>query len=82
MPRTYKAILKGSRVNWTGEAPKLERPVHVQITVMEEAPAGRGDRMAEALRKLAKANAFSTVADPSEWQRETRADRPLPGRDK
>jgi hypothetical protein len=37
--------------------------------------------MAEALEKLAASDAFSEISDPSEWQREIRKDRPLPGRE-
>jgi hypothetical protein len=37
--------------------------------------------MADALSKLADVGAFSGVDDPSEWQREIRQDRSLPGRD-
>ena len=47
----------------------------------ELASASAGGRMAEALEKLAASDAFSEISDPSEWQREIRKDRPLPGRD-
>lgn len=33
------------------------------------------------IRKLQDINAFSSIKDPSAWQREIRKDRPLPGRD-
>jgi hypothetical protein len=37
--------------------------------------------MAEALERLAAADALSRIEDPVEWQREIRKDRPLPGRE-
>ena len=80
MPRTYEAILKGNRVNWTGDAPEGKKPVRVHITLVEEEDAARGEKMAAALAKLAQANAFSAIANPAAWQREIRQDRPLPGR--
>lgn len=54
-------------------------------TIQEDAAASpdqttRGVRMAEALERLAATNAVEEIADPSEWQREQREERPLPGR--
>lgn len=43
--------------------------------------AARGEKMAEALAKLAKVNAFSDIKDPVQWQRDIRRDRVLPGRE-
>jgi hypothetical protein len=37
--------------------------------------------IASILNRLAAANACAEIADPSQWQREIRGDRPLPGRD-
>jgi hypothetical protein len=53
------------------------------VTILEEEATGerRGGQMAEALSKLAESGAFSAIDDPSEWQREIRQDRPLPGRE-
>jgi hypothetical protein len=48
---------------------------------MSNPSAGDGQRMAAALEKLASSGAFSELSDPSKWQRETRKDRPLPGRE-
>jgi hypothetical protein len=84
MSESYKAILKGNRLEWTDTAPSdLAGEQQVEVTILDEAD-GLGDRrrrMAEALEKLAAADAFSEIADPVEWQREIRKDRPLPGRE-
>ena len=85
MPHTYKAILKGDRVQWLGDAPDTNGGIPVQITVVESPPlddaAARGAAMAAALQKLAEAGGIPTIPDPVAWQREIRKDRPLPGRD-
>ncbi len=39
-----------------------------------------GAKMAAALGKLAQINAFSTIKNPVEWQRQIRKDRKLPNR--
>jgi hypothetical protein len=91
MLRTYRAILRGDRVEWGDDAPvpmPPERAIPVHITLLEEAggegeladPAVRGQRMAEVLEQLAAINAFAHIDDPVAWQREIRRDRPLPGR--
>jgi hypothetical protein len=85
MLRTYEGVLEEGRVEWIGEEePAADRPLRVHVTVLEEEPTKReqrGQRMADALSKLADVGAFSGVDDPSEWQREIRQDRSLPGRD-
>jgi len=89
MLRTYKAILRGNRLEWSGEVPeqvKSEQPLEVHVTILQDTAASseviaQGKRMAEALEKLAAAHAFSDIVDPSAWQREQRRDRPLPGRE-
>ncbi len=40
----------------------------------------RGERIKDLLNQLAKTKAFSDITDPVAWQRNTREDRPLPGR--
>lgn len=85
MLRTYEGILEGDRVRWAGEdVPATNRPLRVHVTVLEEETERekRGQKMADALSKLAESGAFSEVEDPSAWQREIRRDRPLPGRDR
>lgn len=84
MLQTYEGVLEGDRLRWAGEkAPSTDRPLRVRVTILEEEPPQeeRGQQMAEALSKLAESGAFGEIDDPSEWQREIRQDRPLPGRD-
>ena len=95
MSRSYSGILEGDRVRWTGAAPAERGPVRVNVTVVGPATGNaagdpthsgngdgeRGRRMAEALAALADSGTFSGVTDPRAWQRDTRADRPLPGRE-
>lgn len=86
MLRTYEGVLEDGRVRWTGnEEPAPDRPLRVHVTVLEEESTerqNRGQRMADALSKLADVGAFRAVDNPSEWQREIRQERPLPGRDR
>jgi hypothetical protein len=84
MGNSYRAILKGNELEWTGPGPvdlDPEQPVEVTILDTPDQNADRGKRMVEALEKLAASDAFSEISDASEWQREIRRDRPLPGRD-
>lgn len=82
MLRTYEGTLKGNRIDWSGEAPTQDRALRVHITVLDEGnDEERGRRMAEALNRLAESGAFDDIEDPSEWQRKTRAERSLPGRE-
>lgn len=82
MLRTYEGVLKGDRVEWTGEAPLRDRALRVHITVLDEDAdrEERGKRMKEALAALAEEGAFSEISDPVEWQRELRQERTLPNR--
>jgi len=82
MVKTYKAILRANRLEWSEEIPERlaeDRPVKVSVTVLE-GDAGQGDRMAEALEALAHSDAGSRIPDPAAWEREQRDDRHLPGR--
>jgi hypothetical protein len=84
MRNSYRAVLKGNQLEWTDPGPVDLNPEQaVEVTILEEPDqtADRGKRMAEALEKLAASDAFSEISDPSEWQREIRKDRPLPGRE-
>ena len=84
MGDSYRAILKGDRLEWTDVAPdRLATEQPVEVTILND-PGEidlRRKRMAEALENLAAMDAFSEISDPVEWQREIRKDRPLPGRD-
>jgi len=84
--QTYRAILKGDRLEWTDSEPtdlNPEQPVEVRILDERDHTdtATQGQRMAQALERLAAINALSHIEDPVEWQREIRKDRPLPGRE-
>jgi len=84
MSESYRAILKGDQLEWTDVVPShlaSEQPVEVTIIDEPDQIADRRRRMAEALEKLAAVDAFSGISDPSEWQRDIRKDRPLPGRE-
>lgn len=89
MIRTYRAILRGNDLEWSGDAPaclESEKAVEVHVTILKEAAIpsatlARGKRMTEALEKLAAIDALSEISDPSTWQREQRQDRSLPDRD-
>ena len=87
---TYRAVLKGNRLEWQGEIPPEivgERSIPVDVTIPgeEKFSASRdshtGERMAAVLERLAASRAVVEIDDPVEWQREIRRDRPLPGRD-
>ncbi len=87
---TYRAVLKGDRLEWLGEVPpEIDRdravPVDVSILCDERFSASHaahaGERMAAALEKLAASQSASSIEDPVAWQREARRDRLLPDRD-
>jgi len=83
MSRTYRAILRGDRLQWAGDAPDPSAPLPVDVIVLDTTPNGsRGKEMADALAQIAARGGISSIPDPAAWQREIRQDRPLPGRDK
>ena len=49
-----------------------------QLTRVSE--VDRQQRIKKSLTQLARMKVFSDIADPVEWQRQTRKDRLLPGR--
>ena len=58
---------------------KITQPVNADSRQDEE-PTGA--KLAELMEKIAsRGTAFQQIKDPSAWQRETRIDRPLPGRE-
>ena len=81
---TYKAILRGNRLEWRDERPEglsPERELPVIVTILDEPESpGQGSRMAEALRRLADAGGIRGIEDPLQWERDSRRERPLPGR--
>jgi hypothetical protein len=85
---TYKAILKGNRLEWTENAPEhlSEKAVAVHVTILDEpvallTSASQGQRMAAALEQLVAANALKELTDPAAWEREIRQDRVLVDRE-
>jgi hypothetical protein len=89
MPNTYKAVLKGNHLEWLeGPPANLDsgQPIAINVSILEEPSsltqsATQGEKMADALEKLAALNALPDISDPEAWQREARQDRTLPGRD-
>ena len=86
MQRTYEAVLIGNRLEWKGDAPDPSMEWRVTVTVLptpsgEPASAPNGARVAAAMEKAAAMGGIASIPDPSEWQREIRKDRPLPGRE-
>ncbi len=84
MPEIYEAIMQGDRiVEWIGMCPPQVEAglrVKVSITIIETVPSG--EAMAEIMNRMAKTIDVQAIfGDASEWQREVRKDRPLPGRD-
>lgn len=90
MPHTYKAILRGNRLEWSDIPPTdliPERPVAVHVTILDEAhseaesAARPGPQMAAILEQLAQIRAFTDLSDPAVWERDIRSDRSLPERE-
>jgi len=89
MLETYQGILHDNRIEWIADGPKQispDRKVPVHVTLLEPSIASpaesiRGPRMAAALEPLAASQALKDIVDPVAWERETRQDCPLPGRD-
>jgi hypothetical protein len=87
MSQTYRANLIGNRLEWVGAIPhdlSQERSVPVEVTILA-LPGGvsdteRGSRMVAALTRIAERGGVEGIQDPVAWERETRQDRPLPGR--
>ncbi|MBW4514737.1 MAG: hypothetical protein KME11_05880 [Timaviella obliquedivisa GSE-PSE-MK23-08B] len=85
MLKTFKAWLKGSRLEWIGDVPNElgEQMLQVHVTFLDDNPVleskTRGQRMAEILANLAATQVLSNI-DPVLWQQETRQDRSLVGR--
>ena len=84
MERTYKAILRGDRVEWLDGKPNPQAPVEVEISVREDEPQitakERRAKAAAALRKIAKMGGTG-IEDPVAWQREQRKNWSSTGQD-
>lgn len=89
MPTTYRALLKGSQLDWVGKKPAglaTDLAVPVQVTILDEPGAepglpSRAKRMEDALAALAARGGIRAIRDPVAWQREQREQWGLPGRD-
>ncbi len=89
MLSTYKATLRGNRLEWSGETPKRlpsDKVVAVHVTILDESVeettgVSQGQRMAAVLEQLAATGALPELTDPAIWEREIRQDRVLPARE-
>ena len=81
MSNSYRAILKGDRLQWVNGAPPGDRPLDVAVTVLTAAREPSNQIMADALEELAARRTFASGVDPARWQREARQDRNLRGGD-
>jgi hypothetical protein len=85
MLQTYKAILRGNRLEWRDSPPAAipeDRPVAVHVTILDDAapvdtPPNPGQQLAALLEQLAQIHALVDIADPVTWERDVRSDRPL-----
>ncbi len=85
MRAAYRAVLRGNRLEWRDEKPEdlsPDRAVEVSVTVLDapDSPA-RGAAMAAALEGLAAAGGPRSFGDAAGWERDTREERVLPGRE-
>lgn len=60
---------------------QLAREEGLSLQASDTPKINRGQRMAVILQRMADRNAVSSIQDPVAWQRESRADPPLPGRE-
>jgi hypothetical protein len=88
MLETYRDILRGNRIEWVGDAPKLlhrGQGVRVYVTFLDpvetETAGGQGKRMAAALEELAATRPGGGTKDPAACEPEVRQERPLPAVD-
>ena len=89
MLQTYKAILRGDRLEWRDSPPETltsEQAIAVHVTILDEETTlensdSLGLRMAALLEQLASMDTFAEMSDPQVWQREVRQDRSLPDRE-
>jgi|GraSoiStandDraft_16_1057320.scaffolds.fasta_scaffold8427368_1 hypothetical protein len=88
MLHTYKAILRGNRLEWYDTPPAAlttEQPVAVHVTILDEPAPPKdvqpGHQMAAILEQLAAIHALADLTDPAAWERDIRQDRSLPDRE-
>ena len=81
---TYPAVLRDGLLEWGNEGAPMslkDQPLEVHVTVLTPQTWSQtnGPAMAAALAAIASTGGPS-IGDPVEWQRESRADRSMPGR--
>lgn len=88
MLQTYKATLRGNKLEWSDAAPQItsgDQPVAVHVTILDEQEPSTqptsGQQMAAILEQLARRPTLSSIDNPVTWQREQRRERTLPGRE-
>lgn len=85
---TYRALLNGDHLEWEDDVPEQARgdqSVTVFVTIVGESIPNdvlQGQRMADALGRLAARGGPSGIGDALNLQSEQREDRPLPGRER
>lgn len=63
MPRTYRAVLRGDRIEWIDRPPKGENPIRVTVIEDDDTRLMRpnsGTKMADVLEKLAERGGLAT----------------------
>lgn len=86
MDSTYKATVRGDRIEWEDDVPEEVRSqpaLSVIVTIAEPIKVSDktgGSRMAAALERLARGGGVPSISDPVQWQREQREDRNIPDR--
>src|SRR6476646_6107824 len=88
MLNTYRALLRGQILEWLSDQPKnlpADQGVTVHVTILDETlpkvKKQQGRRMAAALEKLAKMHSSIRSVNATQWEREIRQERILPGRE-
>jgi hypothetical protein len=93
MKLIYQAIIRGDRIEWIGEKPDVATALRVEVMPadqtdsQDEAPSidprqlTPAQRVALIEQAIAETGGLKSIADPVQWQREQRVDRPLPGRE-
>ena len=82
MQLTYPAVLRDDRLEWgaDGAPPVPPAGVRVHVTLLDPMPTTPDGRALAAALDAIAATGGPIIPDPAEWEREVRADRPLPGR--
>ena len=87
MLEKYRAIIHGNTIEWDGDSPKDLRSngeIMVDVTVVDRSGSANepnGRKAVEILQRIADRGGIKSIPDPDQWLRETREDRPLPGRE-